>query len=74
MNSLDLARQGKSAARQIRSQMNAGVLTAAELDRLLAKVEAGFDQMVPGPDFAPTARTLTPPKGHVLTVIEGDRI
>lgn len=49
MTSLDTARQGKSAARQIRSQMNAGVLTQGELDRLLRKVEAGFEEMMPSP-------------------------
>lgn len=49
MNSLDTARQGKSAARQIRAQMNAGVLTEGELDRLMRKVEAGYEQMLPAP-------------------------
>lgn len=49
MNTLETARQGKSAARQIRAQMNAGVLTQPELDRLMRKVEAGFEQMLPSP-------------------------
>ena len=52
MNSLDTARQGKSAARQIRAQMQAGVLSAPELDRLLAKVS---EQGLPG--LTPAERT-----------------
>lgn len=47
MNTLDKARQGKSAARQIRAQMTTGVLTQAELDRLLRKVEAGYEELLP---------------------------
>ncbi|CAN5612559.1 hypothetical protein BH10PSE5_BH10PSE5_01540 [soil metagenome] len=47
MNTLDKARQGKSAARQIRAQMNSGVLTMAELDRLMRKVEGGFEELLP---------------------------
>jgi len=46
MNTLDIARNGRSAARQIRAQMKAGVLTDRELERLLDKVEQGFDQMM----------------------------
>jgi len=64
MNTLDIARQGKSAARQIRAQMQAGVLTQPELDRLLAKVEAGFEQMMPEPP-AP------PPRRDPFTVVRG---
>lgn len=60
MNSLDIARQGKSAARQIRAQMTAGVLTQPELDRLMRKVEAGYEQMMPAPlpvlDVTPMSR------------------
>lgn len=62
MNTLDLARQGKSAARQIRAQMEAGVLTQPELDRLLAKVEAGFEQMMPTPPA---------PRRDPFTVVRG---
>ena len=47
MNTLDIARNGKSAARQIRSQARAGVLTGSELYRLLDAVDAGFEQMMP---------------------------
>ena len=47
MTSLNIALQGKSAARQIRSQMNVHVLTSGELDRLLRKIEAGFDALLP---------------------------
>jgi hypothetical protein len=65
VNTLDIARQGKSAARQIRAQMSAGVLTDAELDRLLKKVEAGFEQMIP-------AGQGTPPEARAaFTVIPG---
>lgn len=58
MNSLDTARQGKSAARQIRAQMKAGVLTAAELDRLLRKVEAGYEELLPAPLAPPEIEAL----------------
>lgn len=61
MTSLDKARQGKSAARQIRSMMRAGCLTDRELDRLLTKVEDGFEQMVPAaPPPAPKGRGFAP--------------
>ena len=63
MTSLDIARQGRIAARQIRSQMEAGVLMVGELDRLLKKVEAGFEQMVPeadAPAGPPAARGFAP--------------
>lgn len=49
MNTLDKARQGKSAARQIRAQMSSGTLTQPELDRLLRKVEAGYEELLPAP-------------------------
>jgi len=65
MNTLDIARNGRSAARQIRAQMDAGVLTQAELTRLLAAVEAGFDQMIGGVP----ARPAPPP----MVVIQGGR-
>ncbi|MFN3513427.1 MAG: hypothetical protein ACK41C_10300 [Phenylobacterium sp.] len=52
MNSLDQVRNARSAARQIRSQARAGVLTPGELYRLLDAVEAGFDQVM-GQDAAP---------------------
>ena len=64
MNTLDIARQGKSAARQIRAQMQAGVLTQAELDRLLAKVEAGFEQMMP-------EQAAPPPRRDAFSVVRG---
>lgn len=69
MTSLDTARQGKSAARQIRSQMNAGVLTQPELDRLLRKVEAGFEEMMPSRSPVLEAHQL----GGRFEVIQGDR-
>ncbi|MFD3263357.1 hypothetical protein [Phenylobacterium ferrooxidans] len=49
MDSLDTARQGKSAARQIRAQINSNTLTPGELDRLLRKVEAGYEVLLPAP-------------------------
>jgi hypothetical protein len=68
MNTLDIARNGRSAARQIRAQMRAGVLTNAELERLLAKVEEGFEQMMgPHPLDAPA------PAVRVLHVYDGGR-
>jgi hypothetical protein len=70
MTSLDLARQGKSAARQLRAMMNAKVIiTDRELDRLLSKIEEGFEQMMP---TRPT--TPTPDRGsRGLTVHDGGR-
>lgn len=47
MTSLDIARQGKAAARQLRAQARAGVLSKSEFSRLLDKIEAGFEQMMP---------------------------
>jgi len=65
MNSLDIARQGKSAARQIESQMDAGVLTDGELRRLMKKVREGYEQMVP---------SAPPPVVNAsFRVIQGDR-
>lgn len=64
--SLDKARQGASAARQIRAQMRAGVLTQPELDRLMKQVEAGFEQMMGPAPVLPRPRTP-------FTVIRGDR-
>jgi serine phosphatase RsbU (regulator of sigma subunit) len=65
MTSLDKARQGKSAVRQIRAQMEAGVLQRAELDRLLTVAEEGFEQMVPTP--AP----MVAPERTAFTVVRG---
>jgi hypothetical protein len=50
MTSLDIARQGRAAARQIRQQAAAGVLTDRELNRLLDKIDAGFNQMMGPPE------------------------
>lgn len=49
MNSLNIIRQGKSAARQIRAQVEAGVLTDAEFARLIKKVLDGFEQALEEP-------------------------
>ncbi|HEY3696508.1 hypothetical protein [Phenylobacterium sp.] len=62
MTSLDQARQGRSAARQIRNQAQAGVLTARELYRLLDKVDAGFEQMLGMAPF-PAANDFDPLRG-----------
>lgn len=67
MNSLDIARQGKSAARQLRAQARAGVLTDREFDRLMAKVEAGFEQMIPTPS------SIAPAVEASFRVIDGGR-
>lgn len=60
MNSLNIARQGRSAIRQIRILAREGVLTPRELDRLLVKAEEGFDQMMgesePAPAIPPSVR------------------
>lgn len=69
MNSLDIARQGRSAARQIRSQLRAGVLTPRELDRLLIKVEDGFEQMMGEPAPPPIPADLR----GALTLLPGGR-
>jgi hypothetical protein len=66
MCSLEKARQGKSALRQIRAQMTAGVLSPAEFDRLMKVAEEGFEQMVPGPVAAPIQR-------NAFAVIRGDQ-
>jgi hypothetical protein len=72
MTSLDKARQGRSAARQIRSQARAGVLTGPELFRLLDKVDAGFEQMMGAQEkLAPKARDRG--DGFAVTVHDGGR-
>ena len=73
MTSLDIARQGYSAARQIRAQMNANVLTPGELDRLMRKVEAGFAQMMPTRPPILEAHEVPTRKGR-FEVIPGDRL
>ncbi|MDZ4376178.1 MAG: hypothetical protein U1C74_32755 [Phenylobacterium sp.] len=77
MTSLDQARQGRSAARQIRVQAKAGVLTGPELFRLLEKVDAGFAQMM-GDDAAQAGGAQAPPespprRGPDLTILDGGR-
>lgn len=67
MTSLEKARQGKSAIRQIRAQLEAGVMTTGELNRLLRVAEEGFEQMVPEPP-PPPPRARGP-----FTVVRGDR-
>lgn len=65
MNTLDKARLGKNAARQLRSLMNARcVITERDLDRLLTEIEEGFAQMMP--------EAPTPPKGRGFAPIVHD--
>jgi len=72
MNTLDIARNGRNAARQIRAQMREGVLTQPELDRLLTAVEAGFDQMM-GPHPLDSSTLLPAPAVRLAHVYEGGR-
>lgn len=79
MNTLCMLRNGKSALRQIRSQLRVGVLTPHELDRLLTVAEVAFARVIPDPSSRP-AQDLEPaleahpigPHGR-LEVIRGDR-
>lgn len=77
MTSLDIARQGYSAARQIEIQRRADVLMPAELERLMKHVLAGFEQMMPGGEAPPSAPPPIPPaivRGGALKVHEGGRL
>jgi len=71
LTSLDQARQGKSAARQIRIAAQAGVLTGPELFRLLDKVDAGFAQMLP--EAAPPPIATSAARGFAPIVHDGGR-
>jgi len=79
MNTLCALRNGKSALRQIRAQMRAGVLTTGELERLLKVAEAGYQLVIPDPGVRPT-QDLQPvlearpigPQGR-FEVIDGGR-
>lgn len=72
MTSLNIARQGKSAARQIRAQMNVRVLTQGELDRLLRKIEAGFEALLP--ELPPVLEAEPVNAYGRFEVIQGDRL
>ena len=61
MTSLDAARQGRAAVRQLRALMRTGTINQRDLDRLLGKIEAGFEQMM-GEDPIPSNL----PPFHVL--------
>jgi len=71
MTSLDKARKGRSAIRQIQSQCRAGVLTPRELDRLLKVAEEGFDQMM-GDEPAPSV-PANATRGFAPVVHDGGR-
>ncbi|MBI1408155.1 MAG: hypothetical protein GC145_18740 [Caulobacter sp.] len=43
MDRLSTIREGRSAARQLRSLARIGAVTPADLDRLLNKIDAGFE-------------------------------
>lgn len=75
MTSLDIARQGHSAARQMIAQRNAGVLTTREFDRLMEKVLAGFEQMMPAPVTPPPPPVIPPGvvRASTLVVHDGGR-
>lgn len=72
MTSLDIARQGYSAARQIEIQRKAGVLMVGELERLMKHVLAGFEQMMATEAAAPPppARNV---RGFAPIVHDGGR-
>ncbi len=72
MNTLNTIRQGYSAARQIRAQMKAGVLSEAELERLMKKIEAAFDEVIPYRD--PPLETVRLQGRERFGVIQGDRL
>lgn len=72
MNSLNIIRQGASASRQIRAQMNAGVLTDGELTRLLKKVDEALATAIDEPP--PPVEWAKLQGRERFGVIQGDRI
>ena len=72
MTSLEPRRQIRSAARQIRSMMNVGVLTESELDRLLKQIERGIEIDFPAPPPVLEAHPVPSPRGRRFEVIQGD--
>lgn len=72
MTSLDLARQGRHAARHLRIRLETHTLTTQDMVRLLDKIDAGFDQMLgPSEPAGPLPAGLK--RGSDLTVIDGGR-
>ena len=74
MTSLQPGRQIRSAARQIRSMMNVGVLTEAELDRLLRQIERGIEIDFPLPPPPLEAHAVPTPRGRRFEVIPGEKL
>lgn len=71
MNTFHPGFEARSAVRQIRSLARAGVLTGAELDRLLAKAEAGIEHMLEDPAPEPLPAAVQPASG--LRMVDGGR-
>jgi hypothetical protein len=59
MTSLDKARKGRSAIRQIKSLKRAHLLTPQLLDQLLETAEEGFSQMMGEQPATPAPPSLT---------------
>lgn len=70
MHTLDSLNMGRTAAHQIRSQFDAGVLSIAELDRLLKKVETAFAELT---ELEQVPLVESRPAGRAVTVIDGGR-
>lgn len=74
MTSLEPGSQIRSATRQIRSMMNVGVLTEAELDRLLRQIERGIEIDYPAPPPPLEAHPVPALRGRRFEVIPGDKL
>lgn len=71
MNTFHPGFEARSAVRQIRSLARAGVLTGAELDRLLAKAEAGIEHMLEEPSPEPLPAGVQ--SASALRMLDGGR-
>lgn len=72
MNTFHPGFEARSAVRQIRSLARAGVLTGTELDRLLAKAEAGIEHMLDEPEPPAVPQAVRPAAGG-LGIVDGGR-